>query len=65
MRGSNLNLNWKTGVPGKNLIYAHVDPAAECGCERQADAALEVSVLTFGAEYFMQFLKNAHELHLQ
>lgn len=40
----------------KNLIYVvHVDPAAECGCEGQAGAALEVSVLTFGAEYFMQF----------
>lgn len=38
-------------MPGKNPIYVHVDPAAECGCEGQADASLEVSVLTFGAEY--------------
>lgn len=45
---------------GKNLILVHVEPAAECGCEGQVDAALEVSVLTFGAKYFMQFLKKMH-----
>lgn len=43
---------------GKNLILVHVEPAAECGCEGQVDAALEVSVLTFGAKYFMQFFKK-------
>lgn len=53
LRGSNLNLNWKTGVLGKiSFQFMWTQQLSE----GQADAALEVSVLTFGAEYLMQFL---------
>lgn len=38
--------------------FSSCGASSQCGCEGQVDAALEVSVLTFGAKYFMQFLKK-------
>lgn len=45
LRGSNLE-NGGSEVEGKNVLYIHVNPAAEGRSKRQANTALEVNILT-------------------